>query len=187
MKRNGGIVCVNTPCVPASDYGASKLEGEEAFRTLESDSFRVTYLRIPSVYYEGNTLFMNVAKEMYHKFPKFYPRLGEKLGRGTMYAGSVCKCVELIIRRQQYGIVCPQDEPVYSLFDYMALINEKNGNAKRPSRALGLAVRLIMLVKPEWKQVFGQIRYSDELASVLDGQYSVQDQKMTLLSCLDDQ
>ncbi len=185
MKKNGGIVDSCTPCRPDTDYGISKLQGEEAFRALENDHFKVSYLRIPSVFYEGNTLFMNVAKEMYEKFPAFYPKLATSLGRGTIYAGNVCECVALIMERRQYGIICPQDDPVFSLYDYMTILNQKNGYAKKPSRLLGLAVRLMMLVKPEWKAIFGQIKYSRDLADVFDGDYQIYEQRTKLLNSLE--
>lgn len=185
MKRDGGIVDADTPCHPDSDYGASKLQGEEAFRALESDDFRVSYLRIPSVYYEGNTLFMDVAREMYHRFPLFYPRLGERLGRAAMHADSVCRCVVDIIREQLCGIVCPQEAPVLSLYDYMTLLNEHQGNPKRPSRLLGLAVRLLMLIKPEWKAIFGQIRYEESLAAATAQATDGADPRALFSACLD--
>ena len=165
MSKDGGIIYANTACNPDSNYGKSKLIGEEAFRKLENDCFKVSYLRIPSVFYEGNTLFMEVAKEMYAKFPKFYPKLAVNKGRSVIYAGNICTVINSIIDNNIYGIICPQDSPIYSLYDYMNIINEKNNFEKKPSKILGLLVYMLMLIKPEWKDVFGQIKYDENLAS----------------------
>lgn len=185
LRKTGGIIDTDTPCCPDTDYGITKLQGEEAFRRYESEMFRVTYLRIPSVYYEHNTMFMNVAKEMYDKFPRYYPKLAIHQGRGAIYAGNVCECVMLTIERAQYGIICPQDEPVYSLYDYMELINEKNGRRKKSSRLLGIAVRMVMTLKTEWKEIYGQIKYDSELSNVMNGDYRKYESKTALLNSMD--
>src|SRR5690606_7124221 len=48
-----GIIKINTPTNPKTNYGRSKLEAEELISSIESDSFKVAILRPPMIYGKG--------------------------------------------------------------------------------------------------------------------------------------
>lgn len=166
MNTVKGTVNEKTSCKPTSDYGKSKLLAEESLRRLSDDSFKITIIRVPSVYGKGKTEYLDQYKNIVNKFSKL-PKVFTDKYKSMIYLDNLCELIHLIIKFEKYGIICPDDGQV-SAFDICKAIAPK----KKISKLLGLALLLIKN-NARVKDYFGAVCYSKDLTDEFNGEYRV--------------
>ena len=126
-----GTITVDTPTVPATHYGRSKLAAESMLTTLADDKFNVAILRPPMVYgpnCPGN--FANLCK-LVKKTP-FFPDY--KNSRSMVYIGNLCACLQAVTEMGQGGLFYPRDPAPIGSTEMALVIAKAQGKTLRLTR-----------------------------------------------------
>lgn len=118
------VIDENTPTNPPKLYGASKLDGENRLLKLKDDNFHVSLLRVPSIYGK------NAAGSYYKLFKKvdkmwIFPAFRNE--RSLIYIDNFCEFIHLVISRELYGILVPQDANYVSTSDIVRVAAKVKG------------------------------------------------------------
>lgn len=154
-----GIINHDTQPRPNSNYGKSKLEGEELIKTLNDRSFKVTILRPPMIYgpnCKGNYVRLSKLAIKSPVFPNIYNR------RSMIFIDNLSEFIRLIIEDEKEGLFFPQNSDYISTSDMVKEIAEVNGKN----------IRLIGLFNPLFKslklsivnKVFGDLVYDKNIS-----------------------
>lgn len=104
-----GRIHADTQPRPATAYGRSKLQAEEALRALEDGAFRVAVLRPPMIYGPG-------CKGNYPRLSRLvrtlrvFPRVRNE--RSMLYIDTLCGFLDNLLQSGEGGLYFPQN-PVY--------------------------------------------------------------------------
>lgn len=102
----------NTACLPATNYGKSKLEAEQKLISLEDNDFKVAIIRPPMVYGKDCPGNMNSLLEMIKKVP-IIPLGGIKNKRSFVFIGNLTAFISMLIEKQKSGVyLVSDDEPI---------------------------------------------------------------------------
>lgn len=155
----------STKPVPASVYGASKLDGENGILELANDAFKVAIVREPVIYGE------HIQGE-FHKLwllsgkLAFFPLIDST--KSYIYEGNLCECFRQLLGRQKEGIFCPQNAEVPTvceIFSVMRKVRKKKchmfGHLEGLLRVMSHFTRYV-------NAVFNDQKYTKDL-SVIDG------------------
>jgi nucleoside-diphosphate-sugar epimerase len=93
----------NSPCNPQDAYAKSKLQAEERIKTLESDTFVVSIIRIPLVYGNGVKGNLQSIIGLVKTFP-ILPLAGISNKRTLLYVGTLVDMVAEIIEQKKAGL-----------------------------------------------------------------------------------
>lgn len=161
-----GTITDKTSCNPTTDYGKSKLLAENSLRELEDENFKLTVIRVPSIYGEGKTEYLDQYKHLADKF-KYIPKAFTKNYKSMIYIDNLCELIYLIVKNAKYGIVCPDDGEI-SAFDVCRAIR----NDKKVSRLEGVILSLLKY-SSRIADYYGTICYCKELTEVFENKYRV--------------
>lgn len=166
------IVDEKTPLAPEGMYGKSKLMAEEGLHELQDDTFKVAFVRPPSVYGKGCrggyiTGFVSITRRL-----PVIPRAYEGVRQSFIYIDNLCECVRLVIENHLYGAFCPQDDEVPNANRLIEVICEGIGKKYRASLMLGWCMRLVGFI-PLVKKAYGGIEYSRSLSEISGYNYVV--------------
>lgn len=164
-----GIIDGNTPCNPTDEYGKSKLQAEKSLKDLEDDAFKVCIIRVPSIFDEEKTEYIDQYKYLSDKLP-FLPKTFTKNYKSFLHSNDLCELIHLILENGTAGVVCP-DDGEFSAFDICRFINTK----KPASRFFGKLIEIFMKKNPRITDYYGAIYYSRSLTDIFDGKYRVAD------------
>lgn len=166
MCINKGTVVDSTVCTPTSDYGKSKLLAEECLKKLESENFNVTIIRVPSIYGNGKTEYLDQYKHLNEKFARL-PKAFLKNYKSIIYIDNLCELIYLIIKSGKCGILCPDDGQI-SAFAICKAISPN----KKDSLLLGKVLSFLKR-NNRIRDYFGSVCYSENLTNIFDGCYRV--------------
>ena len=153
-----GVITRETPPVPTSHYGKSKLLAEERLRHLADDSFRIAILRPPMVYGKdcpGN--FQTVIK-LVKRLPIF-PRVCNR--RSMIYVENLCAFVKLVIDRKLDGCYFPQNREYAETTQIARLAAKSLGKRVWFSFLAGAGVLLLRPCSSKLRKAFGSLTYQD--------------------------
>lgn len=136
MRR---VIAPDTPTAPINAYGKSKLDAENALRTLERDDFAVTILRPPMVYGPGCKGNYNTLVRLARRLPVF-PEFENH--RSMLYVENLAELIRLVLLRRASGTFHPRDAAPRSVSEIVREICAAHGKTMRFSRALAPVVRL---------------------------------------------
>ena len=149
-----GRITKDTVPHPATAYGESKLQADEAVRKLADDRFRFACLRPPMVYGKGCKGNYQRLRAFALKFPVFpdYPNQ-----RSMVYVGNLCAFVKECIDSGKDGLFFPQNAEYANTADMVRRIARAHGRSVLLTGAFNWAIRLCGLGVV--KKVFGDLTY----------------------------
>lgn len=153
-----GIISKYTVPMPKSNYGKSKLEGEDGIKALSSDAFRVCILRPPMVYGRGcKGNFQKICK-LVKKAPVF-PKVNNK--RSMIYIDNLSSFVKMSIDNNLEGVYFPQNREYVNTSDMARIISKEFQKKVWISDLAGFAVYIIRPFVGIAQKAFGSLIYKD--------------------------
>ena len=162
----GGVVA-DTPCVPLSDYGKSKLQAEEYLQELENDAFIITRVRVPSIYGKGKTEYLEQYRHLNEKFKRI-PVAFIQNYKSAIYIDNLCELIYLLLRNKVCGAVCP-DDGKYSAVDICQAVSP----SCKKSKILGFVFKTFLRKSDRIRDYYGAIYYDEALTNIFEGKYRV--------------
>lgn len=169
IDADKGKVTSDTPCHAADKYGLSKLKAEEYLSALQDDTFRVSIIRVPSVFDSEKTEYIDQYKYLADKLP-FIPKAFVQNYKSFIHSDNLCELIYLIIKNGSDGVFCP-DEGKLSTFDICRAIYPE----KKAGCITGALLELFMKKNPRIIDYYGAIYYSEDLTNIFGGKYRVID------------
>jgi len=167
LNPKQGTVDNSALCVPTTDYGKSKLEAENELHLLEDDKFKVTIIRVPSIYSDVKREYFSQYELICNKF-KCIPLAFRNCCRSAITVDNLCELLRLVVSKHEGGIMCP-DNGHLSASDYCAMLHPE----MRKSRLIGFCVEKLLRWHPMVKLLFGAVAYSQSLTNIFDGKYRI--------------
>lgn len=166
MSVEKGTVTEQTPCVPVTDYGKSKLLAEESLKKLEDEHFKVTIIRVPSIYGKNKTEYFAQYEHLATKFGKI-PKAFTGYYKSIIYIDNLCELIYLIMANGRGGVICPDDGEI-SAVDICKAV----APCQKVSKVLGFVLSLFKK-SDRIRDYFGAVCYSKNLTDVFEGKYRV--------------
>lgn len=169
-----GVVDSDTPLKPTSNYGKSKLEGEELIKSLNDNNFKVVILRPPMIYGRG-------CKGNYQRLAKLavntmiFPDIDNR--RSMIYINNLCEFVRLLIEDSKSGIFFPQNEEYVCTSKMVEVIAKAHGKKVWLTKAFNPIIRVFKFSTVS--KLFGDLVY-DKKMSTYGKNYWVCDFETTL-------
>jgi len=149
-----GHITADTPTVPTSNYGRSKLAAEALLTGLADDSFRVAVLRPPMVCGPGCP--GNYAKLC--KLVKTVPYFPDyKNARSLVSIETLCGQLESIVSVKESGLFFPCDPISISTAQMAVDIAKSQGKTLRLTRIFNLPISLMMPYVSVLSKLFGSL------------------------------
>lgn len=167
IDKKLGLVTIDTPCEPTSDYGKSKLLAEKALQEIEDDNFTVARIRVPSIYGKGKTEYLEQYKHLNDKFKKIPVAFKDRY-KSIIYIDNLCELLYFVISEKSSGVICP-DDGQYSAYDICKALAPE----KKSSVLMGIAFNLIGWKSDRIRDYYGAISYDISLSNVFDGNYRI--------------
>ncbi|WP_346934842.1 NAD-dependent epimerase/dehydratase family protein [Clostridium sp.] len=169
-----GVISKNTVPLPKSNYGKSKLQGEELITTLEEPNFKISVLRPPMIYGKG-------CKGNYTRLEKFalkspiFPDMENR--RSMIYIDNLCEFVKFIIDEESTGLFFPQNEEYVCTSEMVKTIAEVHGKKIYMTRLFNPLLRLLKFSTVN--KVFGDLIYEKNVSGYKN-KYCIYDLKKTI-------
>lgn len=148
------MITRETPLLPKSAYGKSKLEAERGISALENEAFRVCVLRPPMIYGPG-------CPGNYKTLEKLVLRFGVvpviENERSMAHIDTICAYVKDCILENRAGVFCPQDAAYVQTAEMMKQIAGAHGRKVHESKLLGVCVRVGAVFLPVLRKAFGNL------------------------------
>lgn len=170
-----GNIDINTRPLPTTNYGKSKLMGEEKISSLKCDAFKVCLVRPPMVYGKGCRGNFQSLKKIAEASPVF-PVVKNK--RSMIYIDNLCEFIRIASDKGLSGIYFPQNKEYANTGAIVEAICEKNSKKIHFSFVLGLLVKILMPFVTKMKKAFGSLTY--DIKDELDYSYCVESFKDSL-------
>lgn len=166
----GNIVDCNTECIPETFYGKSKLEAELALHELESDDFKIAYIRPANVYGKNcrGAYISSFAKIV--KLLPIIPDAYQDVKQGMLYIDNLSELVRLIVEKNGAGIFPAQDNPAVSSVEIMEAMSSALNLNKKKSKLLGVPFKLFKIGMVN--KLYGGISYAKEYSETELGSYN---------------
>jgi nucleoside-diphosphate-sugar epimerase len=156
-----GVIDKDSPLIPNSNYGKSKLQAEQLIKSLEDEiNFKVAILRPPMIYgkeCKGN--YQRLAK-LAVKTP-FFPSIANK--RSMIYIDNLSEFVKLIIDKSESGLFFPQNVEYVNTSKMVSLIAQAHGKKIRTIKLFNPLIKLINV--STLNKVFGDLIYEKKLSN----------------------
>lgn len=165
-----GIITNKEQPRPTTLYAKSKYEAEKQLQYLEDKKFKVAIIRPPMVYGKGckgnyDTL-SRFAKKV-HCFPDYYNK------RSMIYIDNLINFLCFIIRTEETGIYCPQNEQYVCTKELVNAISIINNNQIHYFKELNWVIKLLVKKVSLFKKVFGDLCYCKELSNFDKWNYNI--------------
>lgn len=164
-KLRPNVIDENTPTNGVGMYGKSKLLAEEGLQALSDDSFRISFVRPPSVYgkgCKGNYIsgFTSIAKKL-----PIIPLAYQNVKQSMIYIDNLCELVYQIIDNRLSGPFCPQDEKAVSANEILEALGKGIGKKVRSSSIIGWFIPILSFV-PLVSKAYGGVEYAQSLSTI---------------------
>lgn len=158
--KNEGTISEQTPTLPNTDYGKSKLEAEKLISSLSNSNFKVAILRPPMIYGKGCKGNYNRLKKVALKTPMF-PKINNK--RSMIYIENLNEFTRMIIDNDSSGVFHPQNQDYMSTTLLVKSIAEENDKKIFCTRIFNPFITIGMKYSKTLSKVFGTLVYDQSL------------------------
>lgn len=151
-----GVIDENTPLLPKSAYGKSKLEAEQEISKLQDQNFKLAIIRPPMVYGEN-------SKGNYSKLSKLakitpiFPDIDNK--RSMIYIDNLSEFVRNLISKNKYGIYHPQNNEYVKTSEMVRKISEVHEKKIYLTKKINSIIKILMKFD-FFQKVFGNLVYT---------------------------
>jgi len=145
-----GTITGETPELPTSTYGKSKLEAERQLSQLASDNFKVAIVRAPMVYGDDCPGNYQRLRKLALRLP-FFPDIHNQ--RSMVEVSVLCEKLSEIIESSLSGIFFPQNEDYMSVSELVKNINPKIKLTKLFNPLVKIAIPFV----PPLKKMFSDL------------------------------
>jgi len=173
--KNTGVITKETKPNPTSSYGKSKLQAEEEFRKLQTETFQVVILRPPMVYGKGCRGNFQAIVKIVDTLPIF-PKVNNR--RSMIYIENLCAFVVMCVQEELKGIFYPQNQAYMNTSAMAAGIAQTKKKKIIFSKLLGFFALMAAKVVPSAAKAFGNLIYED--TEDFDYCYCVEDLEETI-------
>lgn len=153
-----GVITKDTRPRPVTNYGKSKLQGENAVIALRSETFHVAVLRPLMVYgkgCKGNYRTLEKLAEVAPVLPDYRNR------RSLVSIETLCAYMKDVLDRGAEGIFFPREREDLCTCEMIQRIAESRGRHLRRVRLFNPAVSLLRSSTSVGKKAFGDLIYQD--------------------------
>lgn len=154
-----GVITQSTSLKPRSNYGKSKLKGENLIQSLMDSYFKIAILRPPMVYGKGCKGNYKKLANLAVKSPIF-PYIQNK--RSMIYIDNLCQFIKLLIDDCSSGVFFPQNKEYVCTSDMVRMIAEAHGKKIRMTKVFNIL--LGSLENNTLNKVFGDLVYDMSLS-----------------------
>ena len=170
---DGCVIDADTPLLPASFYGSSKLKGETLLRELESPDFHVSIIRPANVYgrdCKGNYIpgFAKITRLL-----PLLPRAFDGARQGMLFVDNLAELCWLAAGSDRSGVYPAQDRRPVSSYEIMRAMAACIC-PRKPSLRVGALLRPFAR-HPLVVKLFGGVSYADDYAACPLGNYALKD------------
>ena len=155
-----GMIRADTPPRPATPYGRSKLEAEEAVRAAERGETKLAVVRAPTIVGAGIEAYF----DRYIRCAEIpllpIPWTHTEAKRSFVYADTLIEFLCELAETGREGVFFPQNLPALSVSEMMLAAARAMGKRKKTSRLLGA-----LLPPAVQKRFFSQICYDEALSA----------------------
>lgn len=172
----GNITSPDTLPSPNDFYGDSKLKAERGLQKLETPDFKISILRPPMIYGEGNKGNLPRLCWLARRIPVF-PAWHNK--RSMIHVNNLAEFVRQIIIREMNGVFYPQNSELADTVEIVRIFAEECGHKIWITPLLNPLVWLGSLFLPPIPKMFADSYYLPEM-SMYPFDYNVIDFKESL-------
>ena len=174
--RSRGIIHPDTPPLPTSPYGFSKLDAEKRI-CLAARKMQVFIIRAPSIFGRGTETYLQGYEKLL-RLPVF-PLLFQECKRSSLYVDNLSELVRLIVESEcpkTVGIYLPQNFPLLSVAEYVTILQ-----SIREKSCVRIPIpRFLQWHCHVFDQLFGNICYEPPAKDYFDGRYHVVDSEQAI-------
>jgi len=156
-----GRITAKTLPNPDTHYGKSKLEAEEALRSLEDDAFHVAILRPPMVYGKGCRGNYPRLSALARRLPAF-PKVRNY--RSMLYVDCLSAFLAELVDSGEGGLFFPQNHEYVSTDELVRQIAQAHGKKLWQFAGFGWLIRLLAMSVPTLGKVFGTLTYDQDMS-----------------------
>ncbi|MGM0830645.1 MAG: NAD-dependent epimerase/dehydratase family protein [Bacillota bacterium] len=163
-----GVINRNSPLIPKSSYGKSKLEGEELIKPLEDDNYKIVFVRPPMIYgkaCKGNYVRLSKVAINIPVFPDI------KNKRSMIYIDNMCEFIRKLIEGKCSGLYFPQNEEYVCTSELVSIIANSHGKKVFFTKLFNPVLKLFKTVT--FNKVFGDLVYEKSMSSHMELKYTV--------------
>lgn len=118
------VINENTPLVPFTAYGKSKLAAEQALAAMAAEGFTLALIRPPMVYGPGCPGNYQSLRKLILKV-KVFPRYDN--ARSMIFIDNLCELIRLVIVNRSAGVFTPQNREYVKTWQMAEAIARNNG------------------------------------------------------------
>ncbi|HDX9579055.1 NAD-dependent epimerase/dehydratase family protein [Bacillus cytotoxicus] len=174
------VIDENTPCLPTTFYGKSKLEAEIELDKLRDENFKIAILRVPMVYGPGCPGNYEHLKRLTIKLPVF-PSVSNK--RSMIFINNLSEFVRLLIDNQDQGLFFPQNKEYVNTSELVKLIAKEKSKKIYLSKTLSIGLNLLCRRVNIANKVFGNLIIDSRLSGYMGYKYCVVDLVKSIEAC----
>jgi nucleoside-diphosphate-sugar epimerase len=165
------IISSDSPYIPKTLYGKSKLNAENELKMLASDEFRVSFIRAPMVFgpnCPGNYRELRSLVQKLSVMPEIHNC------RSMIFIFNLTEFIRRLLLSNKSGIFFPQNSEFFDICKIADVIARQNNKKLRISKFLGASVRILGLLNiSKLNKAFGSLYYDKSLSDHFDWEYCV--------------
>ncbi|PEZ83310.1 MULTISPECIES: NAD-dependent epimerase/dehydratase family protein [Bacillaceae] len=174
------IIDNNTPCVPSSFYGKSKLEAEIQINKLHDENFKIAIVRAPMIYGAHCPGNYSRLRKIALKTPLFPSIVNQ---RSMIFIDNLSEFIRLLIEGKSEGVFFPQNKEYINTAELVQLIANQNSRKIISLKSLAYGVKLIGKEMRIVNKVFGSLVIDSSLSEHFEFDYCIADLPKSIEIC----
>lgn len=165
---NKGYITWDTPANPTTNYGKSKLLGENSIKEYSDENFIVSILRLPMVFgYNCKGNYQRLSEFLY-RLPIFPEVMNE---RSMIYIDNLSEYVRLLIDEPMEGTFYPQNQEYVCTTELVKLIARERNMKIKTTKLFNPLIKVLKISYIE--KMFGSLVYEKQMSDNFSYNYCI--------------